>query len=86
VRHSRLEGQRWTWSRRSQEKPLLTAAQVRALRELHQQRLESLKSVDRGVAAIVGALRAAGELPNLEAMLIKQHAAMNDCAGEGCRS
>lgn len=45
-------------------KPLLTDAQVRALRELHQQSLESLQAVDRGVAAIVGALRAAGELDN----------------------
>ena len=45
-------------------KPVLTDAQVRALRELHQQSLESLKAVDRGVAAVVGALRAAGELDN----------------------
>jgi arylsulfatase A-like enzyme len=45
-------------------KPLLTNAQVRALQEIHQQRLEALRAVDRGVAAVIGALRAAGELDN----------------------
>jgi arylsulfatase A-like enzyme len=37
---------------------------VDCLAELHRQRLETLQSVDRGVSAIVSAVRAAGELDN----------------------
>ena len=43
-------------------RPLLTAAQLGAIEENYQQRLESLLAVDEGVAQLVDALRAAGEL------------------------
>jgi hypothetical protein len=42
----------------------LTDAQIVAIEELHQQRLESLLAVDEGVAQVVEALRTAGELAN----------------------
>jgi len=45
-------------------RPSLTPADVRAIRENYQQRLESLLAVDGAVADIVGALRASGELAN----------------------
>ena len=41
---------------------LLTQTRLAAVRENYQQRLESLLAVDEAVAAIVGALRASGEL------------------------
>ena len=44
------------------EEPLLTAEQTAAVQEAYQQQLESLLAVDEAVAAVVGALRAAGEL------------------------
>ena len=43
-------------------RPLLSAARLAALRELYQQRLESLLAVDEGVAAIVAELRRRREL------------------------
>jgi arylsulfatase A-like enzyme len=43
-------------------KPLLSPAAVKRIRIHHQCRLESLLSVDDGVATLVGALQAAGEL------------------------
>ena len=43
-------------------RPLLTAARIRKIRENYQQRLESLLAVDEAVARIVAALRRAGEL------------------------
>jgi N-acetylglucosamine-6-sulfatase len=43
-------------------RPLLRPARVAAVTENYRQRLESLLAVDEGVAAIVGALRASGEL------------------------
>ncbi|MDQ3876004.1 MAG: sulfatase, partial [Actinomycetota bacterium] len=43
---------------------LLTNAQISALRESYQQRLESLLAVDEAVASVVEALRASGELDN----------------------
>ncbi len=42
----------------------LTHTDVLALTELHQQRLETLQNVDRGVGTIVRALRNSGELDN----------------------
>jgi N-acetylglucosamine-6-sulfatase len=42
--------------------PLLTHREIAALTEQYQQRLEALRSVDRGVRDIVGAFRRAGEL------------------------
>jgi arylsulfatase A-like enzyme len=45
-------------------RPLMSAAKVAAVRENYQQRLESLLAVDEGVAEIVAALRATGELDN----------------------
>jgi arylsulfatase A-like enzyme len=44
--------------------PVISPRLMRCLAELHQQRLESLQSVDDGVARIVGAVAAAGELDN----------------------
>jgi N-acetylglucosamine-6-sulfatase len=44
--------------------PKINADMMRCLTELHQQRLETLQSVDRGVASIVSAVQAAGELKN----------------------
>jgi N-acetylglucosamine-6-sulfatase len=41
---------------------LLNATQIRRIQEMYQQRLESLLAVDEGVANIVEALRASGEL------------------------
>jgi arylsulfatase A-like enzyme len=46
------------------KRPSLTAVQVSDIREAYRQRLESLLAVDEGVAAIVGALQAAGVLQN----------------------
>jgi arylsulfatase A-like enzyme len=43
---------------------LLTATQVGRIKEMYQQRLESLLAVDEAVAQIVEALRAGGELDN----------------------
>ena len=43
---------------------LLPAERIRAIRENYQQELESLLAVDEGVARIVAALRASGELAN----------------------
>ena len=43
---------------------LLTQAQIAGVREMYQQRLESLLAVDEGVASLVEALRASGELSN----------------------
>jgi arylsulfatase A-like enzyme len=45
-------------------KPLLAPAELAAIQENYRQRLESLLAIDEGVAAIVGALRASGELSN----------------------
>jgi N-acetylglucosamine-6-sulfatase len=44
--------------------PRLSSVMVDCLAEVHRQRLETLQSVDRGVSAIVSAVRAAGELDN----------------------
>ena len=44
--------------------PLIRPPMMKCLTELNQQRLESLQSVDRGVADIVDAVDAAGELDN----------------------
>jgi arylsulfatase A-like enzyme len=46
------------------DQPRLSSAVVDCLAEVHRQRLETLQSVDRGVAAIVFAVKAAGELRN----------------------
>jgi N-acetylglucosamine-6-sulfatase len=46
------------------KRPRLTSGHIGAIRENYQQRLESLLAVDEGVAAIVSALRASGELKN----------------------
>ena len=45
-------------------KPLLVPGELAAIQENYRQRLESLLAIDEGVAAIVGALRASGELSN----------------------
>ena len=45
-------------------RPLLTEARIAGVREMYQQRLESLLAVDEGVASLVEALRASGELSN----------------------
>jgi N-acetylglucosamine-6-sulfatase len=44
--------------------PRLTRQQVAALNEAHQQRLETLQAVDRGVGRIIRELRRTGELQN----------------------
>jgi arylsulfatase A-like enzyme len=44
--------------------PRLSPATIGCLTELNQQRIESLQSVDRGVAKIVDAVTAAGEIDN----------------------
>jgi arylsulfatase A-like enzyme len=45
-------------------RPLLQPARIAAVREMYQQRLESLLAVDEAVDRIVGSLRASGELDN----------------------
>jgi N-acetylglucosamine-6-sulfatase len=45
-------------------RPRLTEAQILAIEELRQQRLESLLAVDEGVEQVVETLRASGELAN----------------------
>ncbi len=45
-----------------QRRPLLSSADIAAIRENYQQRAESLAAVDEAVAAIVAALRTSGEL------------------------
>ena len=47
-----------------QRRPLMTAQRVAAVTEMYRQRLESLLAVDEGVAQLVEALRATGELDN----------------------
>ncbi len=46
------------------KRPRLSRTDVRALTELHQQRLETLQNVDQGVGDILQALRRSGELDN----------------------
>lgn len=45
-------------------RPLLTAARLRAIRENYQQRLESLLAVDEAIAQMMNALAATGKLDN----------------------
>jgi N-acetylglucosamine-6-sulfatase len=45
-------------------RPLLTAAKLRAIRENYQQRLESLLAVDEAIAQMMNALSATGKLDN----------------------
>ena len=52
----------WDKPPRIQRRPRLADWEIAALADAHRQRLASLAAVDEGVARIVGALRAAGEL------------------------
>ena len=52
----------WDKPPRIQRRPRLADWEIAALGDAHRQRLASLAAVDEGVARIVGALRAAGEL------------------------